>query len=204
MRRIEFFYVVIALLFGGIFSGACSSEGGKEIDFKKSVAEINSLINNSKDFNDPIMGYIDDKGMPVLTKDKNLLLKNWNENLLFLEQTDAKLDDVNFIELDGDYFLQAKSASTDYISTIGAFAYKGYLYGTTTSCTTKGCSNNKGCIPDGVTCTSCILGDCSKTVTSAEKIDIIGVPFERDLAADFFIKKGWKDQIFWEYKIVVK
>lgn len=204
MRRINFFYILIALLFGAIFSGACSREGEEKNDLKKSVVEINSLIDNSKDFNDPILGYIDNKGIPVLTKDKSLLLKNWNKNLLFLEKTDAKLDDVNFIELDGDYFLQAKSASTDYISTIGAFAYKGCLYATTTSCTTKGCSNNKGCIPDGVTCTRCILGDCSKTVTSAERIELIEVPFERDLAADFFIKKGWKDQIFWEYKIVVK
>lgn len=189
-----FLFLLSAIV--GLTIYSCSN-GSKENN--ESVPK--AAMNNS-DYENPIIGYVSKNDEPVLTKDKDLLLQHWNENLLRLSNIDAELDEVTILELDGEYVLQAISSVTGTYSTIGAFVHNNNLYSTTTTCTTTSCTSNNGCTPKGTVCSTCI-GNCSKSVSTTTKeylAPMLDIRIEPVLLAEYFISRGWEDQIYWEYK----
>ncbi|GEM_PF-6554200 len=199
MRKIK--YLMVFMLFmSTVFTYSCSNEQGERRE--KVYKKVLQLPIDDKDLDNPIIGYISEGNKAVLTKNSELLLSNWNRNLLIQSKIDAKLDAVGLIELEQDYYLRATSSSTGYTSTVGAFVDKGYVYATTTSCASSGCSGSQ-CLPKGTDCSSCFY-TCTRTVTSTSTLylqaSLIEVRVDRYLLADYYIRKGWTDQIYWEYK----
>lgn len=193
MRKIISYLSLVLLLSLGIILYSCSDD---KVDTKETVSNIEML---DTDYENPIIGFISERNLPVLTKDKTLLLDHWNTNLQRLNGIDAQLDAVDLIELDGEYLLQASSSTTNTYSTTGAFVHNNNLYSTTTTCTTTSCSSTNGCTPQGTSCTAC-FGNCTKTVTSTEYLSpMLDIRIEPILLANYFISRGWADQIFWEY-----
>lgn len=104
---------------------------------------------------------------------KEELLENWNGNLLELEKIDAQLTEINFIIIDGEFYLRAKGAS--YKSTLVLNIDDDGNATAGISCTSSTCSTSStGCVPkkDKLGCTDCLwrgAGDCKKTVTALTK-----------------------------------
>ncbi len=191
-KKVSYFMM---LFFLGMFIYASSNEKIDSNDDSVLKKEIQTV---DTDLNNPIMGYVSKEGTPVLTKDQEIILNHWNRNLSAEAGEDVQLNQIEFVMIDGDYYLRASSTITDYISTIGAFENQGSLYLTTTICTTKACSTSNGCIPSGTSCTFCI--DCTKTVTSALEAPMVPIRIEPVFLAEYYIAKGWGEQIYWEYR----
>lgn len=110
-------------------------------------------------------------GKAELTANQNQLLKTWNKNLLSQSKIDAQLKTIEIILIEDSYYLRGKGL---YTSTILLNKdSKDILRAEGISCTSSGCSTNKGCIPtkSKTSCTDC-FGDCTKTVSSNALTDI--------------------------------
>lgn len=134
----------------------------------------NAQESNSKQKNAPneknidfTAGIIDERGNFKPLSNVTSVIEIWNRMLLDEVNIDAKLDNIYIFKENNEYFLQAGSKSTDYVSTIRLEPSLGALAPSGISCTSKACSSDNGCVPksDKKSCTSCLL-DCSKTVTS--------------------------------------
>ena len=78
----------------------------------------------------------------------------------------VRFESHELLEIDSNMYLRSRNG--DKITTTLLAVTSDGLQTRGISCTTSGCSGNNGCIPkaDGKSCTSCLFGDCTKTVTS--------------------------------------
>lgn len=124
-----------------------------------------------------IIGKVDNN-VSQLTADKNVLLKNFNRNLLAASNIKGDFTDVSIVNHENNYYLVFKGAT--YKSTLQLSTQTDATNATlltvqsaTISCTTSDCvSESFGCIPNNTSCTPCAnKGKCTKTVSQNSLLD---------------------------------
>lgn len=100
----------------------------------------------------------------VVTSLENSLSTNSINSVVFDRHEVFELDNTSYL----------RSYSGDLVTTtLLKKTSKGYQT-RGISCTTSACSGTNGCTPkaDGKSCTSCLFGDCTKTTTGVQQINL--------------------------------
>lgn len=136
--------MILVMTFGFTSCSSESSENSKESQVEE--LEVTSDLKKEVEGNWLEVGVVRD-GQPVITGDKEALLKSWNSNLLKLSGIRVNFTDVYIDGTDGDYQLIFRSTdyrSSFYVKRNGSVSL--FAAGDT-SCTTSDCSQEtEGCI----------------------------------------------------------
>lgn len=95
-----------------------------------------------------------------------LVVASLENSLVIGSKNPVVFDRHEVLEIESSSYL--RSYSGDLITTTLLKKTQNGYQSKGISCTSRDCSSNGGCVPkaDGKSCTSCLFGDCLKTVTS--------------------------------------
>lgn len=124
-------------------------------------------VQSSELKNEPFLKVVIDS--PKIEGDKDKFLSSLNSSLLKKSGLQTNLNTLKVEQFEGKYYLIAQGDEyrtvmemEDTSSQPKAMLAKKE----TVTCTTSNCSSGSGCSPSNGRCTSCLFGDCTRTITT--------------------------------------
>jgi hypothetical protein len=168
--------ITVVLLFAAILSSCNEETNDVNLENSDSI-EQKSKIDDSKVNHLVEIGSLKN-GVPVITVDKQKLIKSVNINHIHKAGFNPEVVDVMIDQIDDVYYLKFTGEKYRVTFYLELNNNQTFMANSTTSCSTSACSNEQlGCIPEypdnpagksGIgTCTPCGNGgDCTKTVSN--------------------------------------